>query len=64
MAHLSHPGEDIRYSDDGKPLAEEVQRPATEAGLKRLTRSQPSRTHKAGYDSNGKVIDFISVWSH
>lgn len=63
VAHLSRPGEDIRYGADGKPLPEEVQQPATDTGLRCLTRLQPRRTHKAGLDSDGKVIDYISVWS-
>ena len=64
VAHLAHPGEDIRYGDDGKPLADEVQRPATDTGLKRLTRLQPRRTHQAGHDSDGNITDYISVWGH
>jgi hypothetical protein len=65
IAHLSHPGEGVRYGDDGQPLPEEVDRPRTDLGLKCLTRFQPQRTHKAGYDSDsGKMVDYISVWSH
>lgn len=30
--------------------------------LRRLARFQPSRTHKAGCDEDGTVLDRISVW--
>jgi hypothetical protein len=64
LAHLAHPGEEFRCGADGKLVPGEVDRPTAETGLKRLARYQPARTHKAGYDGEGKVIDYISVWSH
>ncbi|KAK4164795.1 thiol methyltransferase [Cladorrhinum sp. PSN259] len=33
-------------------------------GLKRLCRYQPEQTHPAGYDEEGRVIDFVSVWGY
>lgn len=63
VAHLSRPGEDVPYGEDGRPVVEEGS--AVEGkGLKRVERVKPKRTHEAGYDGEGNVIDFISVWSH
>lgn len=67
VAHLGRPGEEVRYGEDGKPLADELGRPAAASGLKRLDRIKPCRTHKAGHDGpdrDGPIVDFISVWSH
>ncbi|KAK4230237.1 S-adenosyl-L-methionine-dependent methyltransferase [Podospora fimiseda] len=33
-------------------------------GLKKLKRYKPERTHDAGYDEKGNVIDFLSVWGY
>lgn len=71
-AHLAHPGERVAYDQEGRPVRvvgdamqqQEQQQPMVEDGLKRLARFRPRRTHKPGYDSDGNVIDFISVWSH
>jgi len=33
-------------------------------GLKRIAHFQPKRTHEIGYSQDGKVTDWISVWTH
>lgn len=63
-AHLSRPGEEVSYDQDGGVVKGEAERPAAADGLRKLDRIQPRRTHKAGYDGDGNVIDYISVWSH
>jgi len=63
-AHLSRPGEDVPYGEDGRVVVKEDPVPVGEGGLRRLERVRPRRTHKAGYDGEGNVIDFISVWGH
>ncbi|KAK3327317.1 S-adenosyl-L-methionine-dependent methyltransferase [Cercophora scortea] len=64
VAHLGHPGEDIPYTKDGhvEVTAQSSSSSISSAGLKRLGRFKPTRTHKAGYDSDGKITEFISVW--
>ncbi|KAB5554974.1 S-adenosyl-L-methionine-dependent methyltransferase [Coniochaeta sp. 2T2.1] len=57
-AHLSRPGEEVRYGEDGKPLADELKKQPSDTGLKCLTRFQPRRNHKANFDHQ------VSVWSH
>jgi hypothetical protein len=63
LEHLSHPGEDVKYDEDGyvkgNPLA-----PSSEGGLERVGCWQPSDTHQVGKNSEGKVEDWISVWRH
>ncbi|KAB5539533.1 S-adenosyl-L-methionine-dependent methyltransferase [Coniochaeta sp. 2T2.1] len=56
--HLSRPGEEVRYGEDGKPLADELKKQPSDTGLKCLTRFQPRRNHKANFDHQ------VSVWSH
>lgn len=63
VAHLSRPGEEVPYGQDGRPVGDDAGQPPAD-GLRRLVRVQPRRTHRAGYDSEGSIIDFISVWSH
>ncbi len=62
-AHLSRPGKEVRYDEDGK-VADKLTGSLSDGALKPLGRILPPRTHKAGVDDSGKVIDFISVWSH
>jgi hypothetical protein len=63
-AHLSRPGEDVGYDDQGKPVVAEEGDATGGGGLRRLARFQPRRTHKAGYADDGSVVDYISVWGH
>ncbi|KAK3685456.1 S-adenosyl-L-methionine-dependent methyltransferase [Podospora appendiculata] len=60
-AHLGHPGEEIPYNKDGY-VAVAAPSSSSSAGLKQLGRFKPTRTHKAGYDADGRITDFISVW--
>src|SRR5262245_7804723 len=62
-AALSHPGGSLLYAEDGSLLDNDLVAPSAGA-LKRLDRIKPARTHKAGIDEQGTVLDFISVWSH
>jgi hypothetical protein len=63
LAHLGRPGEEVKYGEDGKLVEEkETNNAGSPGGLRRLARVKPARTHKAGYDAEGKVTDFISVW--
>ncbi|KAH8821087.1 thiol methyltransferase-like protein [Xylogone sp. PMI_703] len=61
--HLERPGEELPY-DDEKGLLEDQLGPPTPSGLKRIAHFQPKRTHQIGYDEEGKVTDWLSVWAH
>ncbi|KAJ6784571.1 hypothetical protein PWT90_06491 [Aphanocladium album] len=62
-AHLSRPGETIRYGDDGLVVGGADPSPeAAAAGLERVAHWQPERTHAVGRDENGVVDDRISIW--
>lgn len=63
MEHLSHPGEDVPYSEEGEVRIQ----PFAESGpgaLERVGHWQPSDTHAIGKDADGQVVDYISVWRH
>ncbi|KAK5942486.1 hypothetical protein PMZ80_005051 [Knufia obscura] len=63
MEHLSHPGEDIPYSEEGEVRMQ----PFAESGpgaLERVGHWQPADTHGIGKDADGNVADYISVWRH
>ncbi|KAK0719538.1 S-adenosyl-L-methionine-dependent methyltransferase [Lasiosphaeris hirsuta] len=62
-AHLSHPGEDLTYNENGL-VASSVPRTPSPSALEQLGRFKPTRTHEAGCDAEGNVLDFISVWAH
>lgn len=62
MAHLPRPGEELPYGEDGELLEEKLGEPSR-SGLVRIVHFQPKRTHEIGYDSEGKVTDWISVWA-
>lgn len=63
LAHLARPGVGLDYGEDGR-LKEQPDGAGNGTGLKQLARVKPNRTHKAGYDEEGRVIDYISVWGH
>ncbi|KUJ11960.1 S-adenosyl-L-methionine-dependent methyltransferase [Mollisia scopiformis] len=63
LAHLPRPGEDLTYGEDGE-LLEEKLGPPSKSGLVRIAHFQPERTHEIGYNAEGKVTDWISVWAH
>jgi hypothetical protein len=62
LAHLSRPGEDLPYGEDGELLEARLGEPR-KTGLRRIEHFQPKRTHQIGYDSEGKVTDFVSIWA-
>ncbi|KAK3491447.1 S-adenosyl-L-methionine-dependent methyltransferase [Neurospora crassa] len=62
LAHLGHPGQLLQYDDKGQVVDGSAD--TTPVALKRLARTQPACTHKAGYDNQGNVVDRVSVWSH
>ncbi|KAJ9658056.1 hypothetical protein H2201_007951 [Coniosporium apollinis] len=59
-AHLSRPGEEVAYNDEGyvdqKPGWNE---PSNAAALVRIAHWQPERTHEVG-----KGTDWVSIWRH
>jgi hypothetical protein len=63
IEHLSHPGEEIPYDEQGnvkyQPLAE-----SSPGALERVGHWHPGDTHAIGKDEAGNVKDFISVWRH
>ncbi|KAJ5391361.1 hypothetical protein N7509_006851 [Penicillium cosmopolitanum] len=60
MEHLSHPGEDIPYNDQGL-IKQDPLRAPSKAGLERVAYWQPERTHEMGQE-NGKIEDRVSIW--
>ena len=63
MAHLPRPGQELPYAEDGVLEEEKLGEPS-ESGLKRIEHFQPKRTHQIGYNAEGKVTDWISIWIH
>ncbi|PBP17545.1 OTU-like cysteine protease [Diplocarpon rosae] len=63
LAHLSRPGEQVPYAEDGV-LDESKLGEASKTGLVRAEHFQPKRTHQIGYDVEGKVTDWVSIWMH
>ena len=63
MAHLSRPGKELPYGEDGEILTSEIGDSSAD-GLQRVEHFQPKRTHEIGYSEDGKVTDWISVWAH
>jgi hypothetical protein len=63
LAHLTRPGEELPYGEDGELLESRLGEPS-KTGLQRLKHFQPKRTHQIGYNSEGKVTDWVSIWSH
>lgn len=62
-AHLPRPGVDLLYDDEAGLLEERIG-PRSKNGLQRIAHFQPPRTHEIGYDENGKMTDWVGVWSH
>ncbi|KZF19006.1 putative thiol methyltransferase [Xylona heveae TC161] len=58
IGHLSHPGEDLPYSEEGY-IADVSARGATKEDLERVAHWRPIRTHEIGKDT-----DWVSVWRH
>ncbi|KAI9769237.1 MAG: hypothetical protein M1840_004366 [Geoglossum simile] len=59
LGHLSHPGEELPYDDDGHLLEDQIADVGSKGALKRIEHWQPERTHKSG-----KGTDWVSVWRH
>jgi len=57
------PGVELPYAEDGELLEMKLEEPSKN-GLKRIAHFQPERTHQIGYDAEGKVTDWVSVWAH
>ena len=58
LAHLSRPGEEVPYGEDGRVEKPFDQSP-TQSALERFAHFQPARTHEIG-----KGQDWISLWRH
>ncbi|RDW60911.1 hypothetical protein BP6252_12294 [Coleophoma cylindrospora] len=63
QALLPRPGVELKYDDQGV-LVESELGPPSPKGLMALAHYQPKKTHKAGYDAEGKLMDFVSIWGH
>lgn len=63
MAHLSHPGQQMPYDEQGH-VQGNVLDGATKDALVRVAHWQPKRTHEVGKDENGNVRDFVAIWRH
>lgn len=63
LAHLSRPGQTLPYDEKTGLLESELKEPDKD-GLKRIEHFQPKRTHQIGYNVDGKVTDWVSVWAH
>ena len=58
VEHLSHPGEELPYDENGHVKAGAHGEPNSES-LVRLDHWQPERTHEIG-----KGSDWVSIWAH
>lgn len=61
MEHLSHPGEDVPYNNEGVIKPNPLQPPGR-AGLERVAIWQPERTHEKGQGKDGIIHDRVSIW--
>jgi hypothetical protein len=62
LAHLTRPGRKLPYGEDDKLVESEIGEPSDD-GLIRIEHYQPKETHKAGYTADGKMTDWISIWT-
>ncbi|KAK4219171.1 thiol methyltransferase [Rhypophila decipiens] len=62
LVHLTFPGRAFEYDDENNLLLGDDLATVEGPGMERIARLRPSRTHKAGYDPDGNMVDFISVW--
>jgi hypothetical protein len=62
MAHLPRPGVELLYGEDGELQEDKLPEPSKGA-LSRIAHFQPKRTHQIGYDAEGKVTDWVSIWA-
>ncbi|RMZ82290.1 hypothetical protein DV738_g1878, partial [Chaetothyriales sp. CBS 135597] len=65
LAHLSHPGEEVVYDEEGKVKpTDSGATPPNPAALERIGHWHPADTNGMGKDESGNVQDYISVWRH
>jgi hypothetical protein len=62
MAHLSRPGEALPYSEEGGLLEDELG-PSSRNGLQRIEYFKSKRTLESGYNTDGEIADWVSVWA-
>ncbi|THV47563.1 hypothetical protein BGAL_0302g00050 [Botrytis galanthina] len=62
--HLSRPGEVLPYNEEDCELEVEKLGLPHKNGLRRIAHFHPKRTNRGGYDADGKINDWVSVWSH
>ena len=58
VEHLSHPGENVPYNENGH-AKENVLEKANPEALERISHWQPKRSHPVGQGT-----DWISIWRH
>ena len=63
MEHLSSPGKEVVYEENGEIRMNPLER-ASDDGLERVAHWQPERTHRVGMDEHGNVRDWVAVWRH
>ncbi|CAG8979066.1 hypothetical protein HYALB_00000195 [Hymenoscyphus albidus] len=63
LGHLSRPGQELPYDEETGLLESELKEPGKDR-LERLEHFPPKRTHQIGYNADGKVTDWVSVWAH
>ncbi|KAI0406492.1 S-adenosyl-L-methionine-dependent methyltransferase [Xylaria palmicola] len=63
LGYLANPGAQPQTDEHGGVVGDQLG-PVAPGGLKRLAHVKPRRTHTIGTDSDGRVMDFISVWGH
>ncbi|KAL1955932.1 hypothetical protein VTO42DRAFT_7917 [Malbranchea cinnamomea] len=61
LEHLSHPGEDVPYDENGYIKSDPLREPSPN-GLERVAHWQPQRTHAVGKSDDGTVQDWVSIW--
>ncbi|TGO89495.1 hypothetical protein BPOR_0106g00030 [Botrytis porri] len=62
--HLSRPGEVLPYNEEDYELEVGKLGLPHKNGLRRIAHFHPKRTNRGGYDADGKINDWVSVWSH
>jgi hypothetical protein len=63
MEHLTYPGKQIPYDEQGK-VQISVLDGLTNDALVRVAHWRPTRTHEVGKDENGNVRDYVAIWRH
>ena len=63
IMHLSQPGQDVPYDDNGDPKFN-ANSDFGPGALERVGYWHPADAHTVGKDDAGNVKDYISVWRH